>query len=57
MKLSRRDPYYRRRHPLFVPALLLAALFILLLCVSWWKGGEKPVGEVQMDVPAEKLAG
>lgn len=57
MKLSRRDPYRPRRHPLFFMGPLLIALLVLLLVVSWMKGGEKPVGEIEMPVPSEKLAG
>jgi len=57
MKLSRRDPYRPRRHPLFFLGPLLLGLFVLLLVVSWWKGGEKPVGEIEIAVPAEKLGG
>ena len=57
MKLSRRDPYRARRHPLFWLGPLILILFLALLVVSWSKGGEKPVGQIEVPVPAEKLAG
>ena len=57
MKLSRRDPYRRRHNPLFLPAVLLGVILALLLSFFWWRGGEQPIEEIQIDVPAANLAG
>jgi hypothetical protein len=57
MKLSRRDPYRARRHPLFFLGPLFLVLFVALLVISWWNGGEKPTGQIEMTVPADKLGG
>jgi hypothetical protein len=55
MKLSRNDPVRRRRHPLAFIVWIVPLLFILLLALSWWKGGEKPMGQVELQVPADQL--
>ncbi|BAK66453.1 hypothetical protein SLG_17780 [Sphingobium sp. SYK-6] len=57
MKLSRRDPYRPRRHPLSLLVWIPPILLILLLALSWWKGGEQPVSEIEIPVSAENLAG
>lgn len=57
MKLSRRDPYRPRRHPVVFLGWIGALLLVALLVLSWWKGGEKPLGEVEIAIPAEKLGG
>ena len=57
MKLSRRDPYRARRHPLFWLGPLILILFVVLLAVAWSRGGEKPLQNIEVPVPAEKLAG
>ena len=55
MKLSRNDPIRRRRHPLAFIVWIVPLLFILLLALSWWKGGEKPTGQIELPVPADQL--
>ncbi len=57
MKLSRRDPYRMRRNPLSLLRWIALALIVLLLALSWWKGGKQAVSPVEIPVPAEKLAG
>ncbi len=57
MKTIRSDPYRRRRHPLEYIIWLVPVLLLLLLCLAWWKGGEKPVTQIEVPVPSEKLAG
>jgi len=57
MKLSRRDPYRPRRHPIVKLGWILLALLILLLCLAWWRGGEKPVGRIEIPVSSEQLHG
>ncbi len=57
MKISRRDQYRARRHPLFWLGPLILLLFLALLVAAWVKGGEKPLGEIEVPVPAENLAG
>jgi cytochrome c-type biogenesis protein CcmH/NrfF len=36
---------------------LIPVLLVLLLGLSWSKGGEQPVTEIEMPVSAEQLAG
>lgn len=57
MKLSRRDSYRPRRHPLSLLVWIPPILLVLLLALSWWKGGEQPVSEIEIPVSAENLAG
>jgi hypothetical protein len=57
MKLSRRDPYRQRRHPVILLGWLVLALFVALLAFSWWMGGEQPVGEIGIDLPSNALGG
>ena len=46
-----------RRHPLSLLRWIALALIVLLLALSWWKGGKQAVSPVEIPVPAEKLAG
>ncbi|MBN8829544.1 MAG: hypothetical protein J0G94_02685 [Sphingomonadales bacterium] len=60
MKLSRRDPYRSqrpRRHPLFWLGPLILVLFVGLLVLAWSSGGEQPVREIEVPVPANALGG
>jgi len=59
MKLSRRDPYRQRRqrHPIVLVGWLAIILLVLLLGLSWWNGGERPMTEIELPVSAEQLAG
>ncbi len=55
MKLSRNDPLRRRRHPLAFVIWIFPLLFVLLLALAWSKGGEKPMGQIEIPVPADQL--
>ena len=57
MKLSRRDPYRPRRHPIVKLGWLLLIALILLLCFFWWRGGERPMERMEVPVSAEQLRG
>jgi hypothetical protein len=57
MKLSRSAPYRQRRHPIVILFWLVPILLVLLLVLSWWKGGEKPIQQIEIPVPAETLGG
>ena len=57
MKLSRSAPYRQRRHPIVILFWLVPILLVLLLALSWWKGGEKPIQQIEIPVPAETLGG
>ncbi len=57
MKLSRPDPYRRRRHPIAFLGWLLLLIPVLLLCLAYWKGGEQPVTDIELPVTSEQLAG
>ena len=57
MKLSRRDPYRPRRHPIVKLGWLLLIALILLLCFFWWRGGERPMERIEVPVSAEQLRG
>jgi len=55
MKISRNDPLRRRRHPLSLIVWIVPLLIVLLLVLSWWKGGEQPVKQIETPVPADQL--
>lgn len=55
MKISRNDPLRRRRHPLSMIVWIVPLLVVLLLALSWWKGGEQAVGSIEIPVPADQL--
>jgi len=57
MKLSRREPNRPRRHPIVKLGWLVLILLLALLCLAWWNGGEKPIGQIEIPVPAEQLGG
>lgn len=55
MKISRNDPLRRRRHPLSLIIWIVPLLIVLLLALSWWKGGAQSVGQIEIPVPADQL--
>jgi len=55
MKISRNDPLRRRRHPLSLIVWIVPLLIVLLLLLSWWNGGERPVKQIELPVPADQL--
>lgn len=55
MKISRNDSLRRRRHPLSLIVWLVPLLILLLLALSWWKGGGQAVGPIEIPVAADQL--
>lgn len=55
MKISRNDPLRRRRNPLSLIIWIVPLLLVLLLALSWWKGGGQSVGQIEIPVPADQL--
>lgn len=55
MKISRNDPLRRRRHSLSLIVWIVPLLIVLLLALSWWKGGEQPVKQIETPVSADQL--
>jgi len=55
MKISRNDPLRRRRHPLSLIVWIVPLLILLVLILSWWNGGERPVKQIETPVPADQL--
>lgn len=48
-------PSHRRRNPLVLPAVIIAALVVAVLVWAWIAGGEQPVTQVEKVIPAERL--
>lgn len=48
-------PSHRRRNPLVLPAIIVAALIVALFVWAWIAGGAQPVVQVEKVIPAERL--
>lgn len=55
MKLSRHDPYRRRRNPASTLLIALLLVVIGLLAWAWSRGGEQPKTQVEIPIPANRL--
>jgi hypothetical protein len=55
MKLSRQDPYRRRRSPLSLIVVIALVIIVALLVLAWSRGGPQPVRPIEKPIAAERL--
>jgi hypothetical protein len=55
MKLSRQDPYRRRRSPISIVVILLLLVIVAVFALAWVRGGPQPIQSVEKTIPADQL--